>query len=175
MISITTPFTDEIIKSLNVGDIVMLSGVIYTGRDAAHKRMIELLETSQPLPFDPHGQAIYYTGPCPAPPEKVIGSAGPTTSMRMDAYSPRLMGAGLRVMIGKGARSEAVIEAIMKYKGLYLSAVGGTGALLAQCVEEARVVAFVDLGTEAIYRFVVKDMPLIVAIDSKGQSIYRQE
>jgi len=170
---ITTPFSNESIKTLSAGDYVLLSGVVYTGRDAAHKRLTDLLDRSEPLPFDVKGQAIYYTGPCPAPPGRAIGSAGPTTSLRMDAYAPRLIREGLRVMIGKGARSNAVAEAIQKYTGVYLSAIGGLGALTALCVEHAEMVAFEDLGPEAIYKLIVRDMPLVVAIDCNGGSIFK--
>ncbi|MCL2002606.1 MAG: FumA C-terminus/TtdB family hydratase beta subunit [Oscillospiraceae bacterium] len=171
-VHLTTPFSDAAIQRLRAGDWVSLSGVVYTGRDAAHKRMTELLDGGKPLPFDPRGQAIYYTGPCPAPPGRAVGSAGPTTSLRMDAYAPRLMREGLRVMIGKGERSEAVVRAIRQYAGIYLSAVGGTGALTALRVEQAEVVAFDDLGPEAIYRLTVRELPLMVAIDCKGESIW---
>ena len=173
IINISTPLFDEVIKSLRAGDRISLSGEIYTGRDAAHKRMVEMLDGGKQLPFDVNGQAIYYAGPCPAPPGRVIGSIGPTTSKRMDAYAPRLMEQGLRVMIGKGARNEAVIEAMCEYSGVYLAAIGGAGALISLCVERAELVAFEDLGTEAIYRLTVKDMPLVVAIDCKGGNIYK--
>jgi len=172
MQNIQEPFTDDVIKRLCAGDRVLLSGSIYTGRDAAHKRMAEFLAAGTPLPFDVCGQAIFYAGPCPAPPGRVIGSVGPTTSRRMDAYSPRMIQEGLRVMIGKGSRSGPVVEAIRKYTGLYLAAIGGAGALIALCVERAEVIAFEDLGTEAIHRLIVRDMPLVVAIDCKGGSIY---
>ncbi|MCL1794143.1 MAG: Fe-S-containing hydro-lyase [Oscillospiraceae bacterium] len=174
-IKITSPLSAETIEILRAGDRVLLSGQIYTGRDAAHKRMVELLEKNLPLPFDVDGQAIYYAGPCPSPPGRVVGSIGPTTSGRMDAYAPRLMQKGLCVMIGKGERGKAVVEAIREYSGLYLSAVGGAGALLSLCVEKSEPVAFSDLGTEAICRLEVRDMPLVVAIDCKGGSIYRQK
>ena len=171
---IITPFTDEIVKNLRMGDQVLLSGDIYTGRDAAHKRMIELLADGKPLPFDVYGQAIYYSGPCPAPPGRAIGSVGPTTSRRMDAYSPRLIQAGLRVMIGKGNRNGPVIDAIGKFSGVYFAAIGGAGALMALCVERAVLIAFDDMGPEAIYRLTVRDMPLTVAIDCTGGNIYNR-
>jgi fumarate hydratase subunit beta len=174
-VEITTPFTDEVIDGLRAGERVLLSGVIYTGRDAAHKRMFELLDGGEPLPFPVTGQVIYYTGPCPAPPGRVIGSAGPTTSIRMDKYSPRLIGEGLRVMLGKGERGNAVVDAIKRHKGLYLTAVGGAGALIAGCVEEAASIAFEDLGPEAVYRLVVRSLPLVVAIDGEGGSIFRRQ
>jgi fumarate hydratase subunit beta len=169
---ITSPISPETIKSLCAGEQVLLSGTIFTGRDAAHKRMIELLADNAPLPFDVRGQTIYYAGPCPSPPGRVIGSVGPTTSQRMDAYAPRLIQEGLSVMIGKGLRSKQVVDAICQYSGLYLSAIGGAGALLSLCVEHAELIAFEDLGTEAIYRLTVHEMPLVVAIDCKGGNIY---
>ena len=172
--SLTTPFSSETIKKLHAGDRVLLSGNIFTGRDAAHKRMIEMLARGQALPFDLSGQVIYYAGPCPAPPPRPIGSVGPTTSLRMDAYSPELIRQGLRVMIGKGTRSEAVVKAMHEYTGLYLAAIGGAGALMALCVLDAELIAFEDLGTEAIYRLSVRDMPLVVAIDCEGGNIYEK-
>ena len=174
MRTITTPLSDRAIRDLSAGESVLLSGVVYTGRDAAHKRMTELLEQNRPLPFDPKGQAIYYTGPCPAPPGRPIGSAWPTTSRRMDAYAPRLIGEGLRVMIGKGLRSQPVVDAMRTHTGLYLSAIGGLGASTALCVAYAEVVAFEDLGPEAVYRLVVRDLPLVVAIDCRGESIFEK-
>jgi len=172
---ITTPFSTEIIKTLSAGEQVLLSGEIYTGRDAAHKRLIELLDRNAPLPFPLQGQVIYYTGPCPAPPGRIIGSAGPTTSRRMDIYSPRLIQEGLRIMIGKGTRNKPVIDVIRQYSGLYMSAVGGAGALLSLCVERAELIAFEDLGTEAIYKLTVKNMPLVVAIDCSGGNIFERK
>ena len=172
-IQISTPLSSETIKKLHVGDCVLLSGVIFTGRDAAHKRMDELLTANSPLPFDVRDQAIYYMGPCPASPGRVIGSAGPTTSSRMDSYAPRLIQEGLRVMIGKGPRNEAVINAIKERTGIYLAAVGGAGALISLCVEQAELVAFEDLGPEAIYKLTVRDMPLVVAVDCMGNTIYK--
>ncbi|MCL2060801.1 MAG: Fe-S-containing hydro-lyase [Oscillospiraceae bacterium] len=173
-IKISTPLFEDAIKTLRAGDPVLLSGHIYTGRDAAHMRMVELLDRGAALPFDVRGQAIYYAGPCPAPPGRAIGSAGPTTSLRMDAYAPRLIAEGLRVMIGKGTRSDDVVEAMRKHTGLYLAAVGGAGALISLCVERAEPVAFEDLGPEAIYKLTVRDMPLVVAIDCEGRDIYRR-
>lgn len=165
-------FSDEKIKSLRVGDEISFSGIIYTARDAAHKRMCELLDENKPLPFDVRGQAVYYAGPCPAPSGRIIGSVGPTTSRRMDSYAPRLMREGLRVMIGKGERTPPVIAAIQKYTGLYLAAVGGAGALLSLCVTKKELVAFEELGAEAVYRLTVREMPLVVAIDCYGGNIY---
>ena len=160
------------LKNLRVRQQILLSGEIYTGRDAAHKRMIELLDAGESLPFNVQGQAIYYAGPCPAPPGKIIGSVGPTTSKRMDAYAPRLIAEGLKIMIGKGERSPAVAAAIRQHGGVYLSAIGGAGALIAQCVTRVETIAFEDLGTEAIYRLTVKDFPLVVAIDAFGGNIF---
>ena len=169
---ISSPFTPEAIQALRAGDEVLLSGVIYTGRDAAHKRMCALLDEGKPLPFDARGQAIYYAGPCPARPGRIIGAIGPTTSGRMDAYAPRLMEQGLLVMIGKGSRNAAVMEAIKKYGGVYLAAVGGAAALMSKCVTAAEAVAFEDLGTEAVRRLIVENMPLIVAADCAGGDVY---
>ena len=170
--TLQTPLSPDDIRTLRAGDAVTLSGVIYTGRDAAHRRMAELLEQGEPLPFAVAGQAIYYAGPCPARPGQVIGPVGPTTSGRMDAYAPRLMQEGLLVMIGKGERDKAVIEAIKRYKGVYLAAVGGAAALMAKRVKSNELIAFEDLGAEAIRALTVEDMPLYVAIDCRGHSIY---
>lgn len=169
---ITIPLIDAQIRSLRAGDSVLLSGRIYTGRDAAHKRLCALLSEGKPLPVPVRDRAIYYAGPCPAKPGDPIGSCGPTTSYRMDAYAPALMREGLRVMIGKGFRSPEVIEAMKETGSVYLAATGGAGALIAQCVKSARVLAFDDLGTEAIRELVVEDFPLIVAIDSLGNNLY---
>ena len=169
---IQTPLSKEVIQGLHAGDSVLLSGVIYTGRDAAHKRMTEMLASGTALPFDTAGQAIYYAGPCPAPPGRIIGSIGPTTSLRMDAYSPRLIQEGLCVMIGKGPRNRAVIDSIIEHTGVYFAAIGGAGALLSLCVKQASPAAFEDLGTEAVFKLVVHDMPLIVAVDCFGGNIY---
>lgn len=171
---ITTPFTDEVIKSLKAGDMVYISGVVYTARDAAHKRMCEYLDAGQPMPFDFKGAAIYYAGPCPPKPGKPIGSVGPTTSGRMDLYSPRLIEQGLKVMIGKGFRSPEVVESIVKHTGIYFAAIGGAAALMGKCVESAEVIAYDELGTEAVRRLVVKELPVIVAIDSQGNNMYEE-
>lgn len=171
---ITTPFNDEIIKSLKAGDMAYISGVIYTARDAAHKKMCELLEEGKPMPFDFQGTAIYYAGPCPPKPGKPIGSVGPTTSGRMDLYAPALMKEGLKVMIGKGLRSPEVIDSIVKYSGVYFAAIGGAAALMGKCVESAEVIAFEELGTEAVRRLIVKELPVIVAIDSNGNNMYEE-
>ena len=170
---ISAPFTDETIKSLPAGDMVYISGTIYTARDAAHKRLCEMLDAGEPMPFDFEGQAVYYAGPCPAKPGQSIGSVGPTTGGRMDAYSPRLIQQGLRVMIGKGSRSEEVIDALKEYTGVYFAAIGGAAALMAKAVKEAEVIAFDELGTEAIRRLRVEELPVIVAIDHEGNDMYK--
>lgn len=167
------PFNDEKIKSLKAGDMIYISGTIYTARDAAHKRLCEMLEAGKPMPFDFEGQVVYYAGPCPAKPEQPIGSVGPTTGGRMDAYSPTLIGKGLRVMIGKGSRSNEVIEALKEHTGVYFAAIGGAAALMAKCVKHAEVIAFDELGTEAIRRLTVEELPVIVAIDCEGNDMYK--
>ena len=173
VINMTTPLSIADVRKLNAGDIIKLSGTIYTGRDAAHKRLCALLDENKPLPVDLDGQLIYFVGPCPAPPGRVIGSAGPTTSGRMDAYSPRLIKeCSLRGMIGKGDRNAAVKDAMKEYGALYFAATGGAGALIARSIVKADVVAFEDLGPEAIYRLEVKDLPLVIAIDANGESLY---
>ena len=169
-----TPLKEEVIASLKVGERVLLNGAVYTARDAALKRLVALLKEGKELPFELKGQVIYYVGPTPAPPGRPIGAAGPTTSSRMDVYAPLLLEHGLKGMIGKGKRSQAVLEAIQKYKGIYFVATGGAGALLAQCIQEAEVVAYPELGAEAIYRLVVKDLPLFVGYDLYGNDIYEQ-
>lgn len=171
-IELNAPFTDEAIKKIKTGDMVYISGTIYTARDAAHKKLCELLEQGKEMPFDFSGAAVFYAGPCPAKPGKPIGSVGPTTSGRMDLYSPALIEKGLKVMIGKGFRSPEVINAIVKNGGIYFAAIGGAAALMAKCVESAQIIAFEELGTEAIRKLVVKDMPVIVAIDSQGNDVY---
>jgi fumarate hydratase subunit beta len=164
------PLSKQDIEGLCAGEMVLLNGPLYTARDAAHKRLIEMLERGEQPPFELEGQAVYYVGPCPARPGQIIGSAGPTTSGRMDKYSPKLMQQGLRVMIGKGERSEAVRQCIKDCGGAYVVAIGGAGAYLARCVCELEGVAFEDLGTEAIRRITVQDFPVIVSIDSKGNT-----
>jgi fumarate hydratase subunit beta len=173
-IRITTPITEEDSRRLRAGDRVLLSGVIYTGRDAAHKRLVDLLQTGQELPVDLRGQVIYYVGPAPARPGRVIGSAGPTTSGRMDAYAPLLIAKGLRGMIGKGLRNQAVVDAMKEHGAVYFGATGGAAALLARRVVSCEVVAYEDLGTEAIHRLVVEDFPLIVINDAWGGDLYRE-
>ncbi len=168
------PFTDEVIRSLKVGDMIYISGTIYTARDAAHKRMYEMLERGEAMPFDFEGQVVYYAGPAPAMPGKPIGSVGPTTGGRMDAYSPALIREGLKVMIGKGTRNDAVVDAIVKHTGVYFAAIGGAAALMARCVTKAEVVAFDDLGPEAIRKLEVKELPVVVAVDCYGNDVYKQ-
>ena len=172
IIRIVTPLSDTVIGSLKAGDKVLLSGFIYTARDAAHKRFSETLEKGGELPFDIKGQVIYYCGPAPAPPGKVIGSCGPTTSSRMDFYAPGLISLGLKGMIGKGKRSDAVKEALKEHRALYFGATGGAGALLARTVVAADVIAYEDLGPEAVVRLEVKDMPLFVINDIYGNDLY---
>ena len=169
---ITLPLTGELAKSLHAGDRVYLTGTIYTSRDAGHKRMCESLAKGEPIPFDPTDATIYYVGPTPAKPGQVIGSAGPTTSGRMDAYAPTMMSVGARGMIGKGARLPEVIDAMKKYSGVYFGAIGGAGALLAKCIKSAELIAFEDLGAEALRKLYVEDMPLMVIIDSEGNNLY---
>ena len=169
---VTTPLTDESVAGLMTGDSVLLTGYIYTARDAAHKRMMALLDEGKELPFDVKGATIFYVGPAPAKPGHVIGSAGPTTSGRMDTYAPRLMEDGLKGMIGKGKRSDTVKDAIMKHKAVYFAALGGAGALAAKCVKSARPVAYEDLGPEAIVELYVEDFPLIVVNDMYGKDAY---
>lgn len=172
MMKINLPLTKEVARTLKAGDIVELSGVIYTARDAAHKRLIERLEANEPLPFDLKDSVVYYVGPTPEKPGTVIGSAGPTTSYRMDAYAPTLLDLGLKGMIGKGPRHQVVIDAMKRNDAVYFAAVGGAAALLALHIKEAEVIAFDDLGTEAIRRLVVEDFPVIVATDCHGNSLY---
>jgi fumarate hydratase subunit beta len=173
-LKITLPLTDEIVEKLRAGDDVHITGVIYTARDAAHRRMIEALETGQPLPFDVRGQVIYYVGPTPPKPGQVIGSAGPTTAMRLDRYTPALLAAGLKGIIGKGGRGPAVRQALQEHKAVYFIAVGGAGALLSRHIKKAEVVAYEDLGTEAIRRLVVENFPVIVCNDIHGNDLLEQ-
>ncbi len=171
---IKTPLSDEVAKQLRAGERVLISGVIYAARDAAHQRFLAALKEGRELPFDPRGQIIYYVGPAPAPPGRPIGSAGPTTSSRMDPFTPQLLAEGLKGMIGKGPRSPEVREALVKYGAVYLVATGGAGALLAASIQEAKVIAYPELGTEAVWRLVVKDFPAIVANDVHGGDAFQQ-
>ena len=170
---LTTPCTREDLSLLRAGDTVLLSGVIYTARDQAHKRMIEALDAGQTLPFDLSGSAIYYVGPTPERPEQIIGSAGPTTSGRMDAYSPRLLDLGNKVMIGKGKRDDAVKAAVCRNGAVYLAALGGAGALMAQSVKSLEIIAWPDLGCEAVRRLEVENFPLTVILDPQGGDLYQ--
>lgn len=171
---ILLPLTDEVIQDLRAGDKVLLNGVLYVARDAAHGRMIEALDKGQNLPFDIKGEMIYYMGPTPAKPGQAIGSAGPTTSGRMDIYSPRLMVEGLRGMIGKGARSQAVKDSMKKYKAVYFAAIGGAGALIAKSIKKAEIIAYDDLGAEALRRLEVEDFPVTVINDIYGGDLYEE-
>lgn len=169
---ITLPLTAELARSLKAGDSVYLTGEIYTSRDAGHKRMCEAIARGEPLPFNPKDATIYYVGPTPAKPGQTIGSAGPTTAGRMDAYAPTMMSVGARGMIGKGARSPAVVEAMKQYAGVYFGAIGGAGALIAKSVKRVELVAYEDLGAEALRKLYVENMPLVVIIDSEGNNLY---
>lgn len=171
---LTTPLSEEDVRGLHAGDMVLLSGVIYTGRDAAHKRLFDLLQQGKELPVDLRGQVIYYVGPTPARPGQVIGSAGPTTSGRMDAYTPTLIAYGLRGMIGKGLRNQGVTDAMKEHGAVYFGATGGAAALLARRIVSCEIVAYEDLGTEAIRRLVVEDFPVIVVNDAHGGDFYRE-
>ena len=173
MRKITLPLTDEIIESLHAGESVLLSGTILTGRDCAHKRICEFLDRGETLPFDLRGETIYYAGPCPAPAGKACGSCGPTTSARMDSFAPRLLDLGLKGMIGKGERSEEVRASIVKNKCAYFAAIGGAGALYGNAIRKSELIAFPDLLSEAVYRFEIEDFPCIVAIDCRGESVYK--
>ena len=169
---ITTPITGEVTKNLKSGDYVYITGTIYVARDAAHKRMIEALERGEELPIDIKDSTIYYMGPSPAREGRPIGSAGPTTASRMDKYAPQLLDLGLGAMVGKGKRNQAVIDAIVRNGSVYFAAVGGAGALLSKCITSAEVVAYDDLGTEAIRKLTVENFPAIVVIDSEGNNLY---
>jgi fumarate hydratase subunit beta len=172
--TITLPLSDELLETLHAGDELLLTGVMYVGHDAAHKRMVETLEEGELLPVDLKGQVIYFMGPTPARPGKTIGSAGPTSSYRMDTYSPRLMAEGLKGMIGKGMRSGEVKETMKKYKAVYLGAIGGAGALISGCIKKADVVAYDDLGPEALRRIAVQDFPATVINDIYGGDLYEE-
>ena len=173
-IKVTTPLNEEVISKWRSGDKILISGIIYTGRDAAHKRLVELIDKGESLPFDVKGQIIYFVGPTPARPGRAVGSAGPTTSYRMDAYSPRLIEKGLKGMIGKGSRSKEVIEAMMKHKCVYMTAVGGAGALISRCIKSSEIIAYDDLGPEAIRKMEVENLPAIVVNDTSGNDLYQE-
>lgn len=172
-IMLTPPLSDEDVTQLKAGERVLITGTIYTGRDAAHKRLVDLLAEGKDLPFNLEGQIIYFVGPTPTRPGKPIGSAGPTTSYRMDAYSPALVERGLKGMIGKGSRSQEVVDAMVKHKAVYLAAVGGAAALISRRIESSEVIAYEDLGPEAIRRLEVKDFPAIVVNDCEGNDLYK--
>lgn len=169
---IKTPITEEVTKDLKSGDYVYITGTIYVARDAAHKRMIEALERGEKLPIDIKDATIYYMGPSPAREGRPIGSAGPTTATRMDKYAPTLLDLGQKAMIGKGKRSQEVIDAIIRNKAVYFAAVGGAGALLSKCIKESEIICYEDLGTEAIRKLYVEDFPIIVVIDREGNNLY---
>ncbi|MFY9139366.1 MAG: Fe-S-containing hydro-lyase [Thermacetogeniaceae bacterium] len=169
---ITTPLTDEVVKSLKAGDNVLISGEVYTARDAAHKRFISCIKEGKELPIDLNGKVIYYVGPAPAKPGYVCGSAGPTTSGRMDSNTPPLLDRGLKGMIGKGLRSPEVVESMKKNKAVYFAATGGAAALIAKSIKKVELVAYEDLGTEAVRKMVVEDLPVTVVIDSEGNNLY---
>ena len=171
---ITTPLTNDKIRGLKAGDSVLLSGVIYTARDAAHKRLVELIDNGEKLPIDVKDAVIYYVGPTPAKPGRVLGSAGPTTSYRMDDYTPKLLDLGLKGMIGKGLRSEEVVTSMIKNGAVYFGAIGGAGALISKCVKKSEIVTYEDLGSEAIRRLEVEDLPIVVVIDSEGNNLYKK-
>lgn len=173
MIRIETPMTTEKIKGLKSGDQVLLSGVIYTARDQGHQRLVDMINNEEALPFDIKDQIIYYVGPAPAKPGEIIGSAGPTTSYRMDDLTIPLLEQGLKGMIGKGKRADKIVDAIVKHDGIYFAAIGGAGALIANCITKSEIIAFEDLGSEALRRLEVKDLPLTVVIDSKGNDLYK--
>jgi hydro-lyases, Fe-S type, tartrate/fumarate subfamily, beta region len=172
---INTPINNEVIASLKAGDYVYITGIIYTARDAAHKRMYETLKNGEQVPFDLTNNIVYYLGPTPAREGQVIGSAGPTTSSRMDKYAPLLMDEGLKGMIGKGKRSQEVIDSMKQNKAVYFAAIGGAGALLSKCITSSKVIAYDDLGTEAIRELYVEDFPVIVVIDCEGNNLYETE
>jgi len=172
-VKIHPPLTDDVIIHLKAGDRVLITGVIYTGRDMAHKYMVEGQKKGEKVPFDLRGQILYYTGPTPAAPGRAIGSAGPTTSYRMDKYTPHLLELGLKGMIGKGPRGQDVKDAIMKHKAVYFAAIGGAGALISKSIKKAEVIAYSELGTEAVMRLEVEDFPVVVVNDVHGADLYR--
>ena len=174
-IKVTAPFKQKDIKKLKAGDLILLSGEIYTARDEAHKRMIETINMGGKIPFNIENSVLYYVGPCPPKPGQAVGSCGPTTSGRMDIYTPKLIELGLKGMIGKGYRSEEVIKSMVKHGAVYFTAIGGAGALLSKKVKKAEIIAYEDLGPEAVYKFEVEDFPLILTIDKYGNNLYEIE
>jgi fumarate hydratase subunit beta len=172
--NIKSPIDSQVLEELKAGDQVLITGVLYVARDAAHKRLVEAVDRGEKLPFDIEGQTVYYMGPSPAKPGEVIGAAGPTTSGRMDAYAPRLMEIGLKGMIGKGARTQPVLDAIKKYKAVYFAGLGGAGALISKCIKKAEVIAYDDLGAEALRRIEVADFPATVINDMHGGNLYEE-
>jgi fumarate hydratase subunit beta len=170
--AITTPLTEDKVKDLKAGDTVLISGFVYSARDAAHKKLVELIDNGKGIPIDIKDAIIYYVGPTPAKPGNIIGSAGPTTSYRMDDYSPKLLELGLKGMIGKGERSSEVIQSMVKNKAVYFAAIGGAGALIGKSIKASELVAYEELGAEAIRKLEVKDMPVVVVIDSEGNNLY---
>jgi len=173
-IRLTVPLTNADVERLQIGDRVLITGAVYTGRDAAHKRLTDLIQAGESLPFDIKGQIIYYVGPSPAKPGRAVGAAGPTTSYRMDAYAPELIRLGLKGMIGKGARNQEVKDAMAEFKAVYFAAIGGAGALMAQAIKQAEVIAYEDLGPEAIRRLEVEEFPVIVVNDVRGNDLYEE-
>lgn len=171
---IETPLTDDNVMGLEAGDMVRITGIIYSGRDATHRMITDTLDRGETLPIDLKGQVIYYMGPTPPRPGKIIGAAGPTTSSRMDKYTPRLLEMGLKGMIGKGKRSPEVVDAIQKHGAVYFAATGGAGALISRCITKAEVVAYPELGPEALYRLEVEDFPAVVAVDPRGRDIFEE-
>lgn len=172
VIEISPPLSEAQARNLKAGDELLITGTIYTSRDAAHKRICEAMDNDIDLPFELEGSVIYYVGPTPGSSDQVVGAAGPTTSYRMDAYSPKLIAKGQRVMIGKGSRNEDVIDSMKKYGAVYCAAIGGAGALLARCIKKCEIIAYDDLGAEAVRKLYVEDFPVVVAIDSSGNSLY---
>ena len=174
-IRLTTPVSEKEVRDLEAGDKIELSGVVYTARDAAHQRLVDALERGEELPFNLDGAALYYVGPAPAKPGEVIGSAGPTTSYRMDSFTSQLLAEGLKIMIGKGARNQEVISSMKEEGAVYLAATGGAAALISECIKEAEVIAYSDLGTEAVRRLKVENLPLICVIDTTGKNLYNRK
>jgi fumarate hydratase subunit beta len=174
-LEITTPLTEEKVKQLRAGDFVYITGTVYTARDAAHQRLIRAIQKGEELPFDPQNQIIYYTGPTPTRPGYVVGSAGPTSSYRMDDMTIPLLKLGLKGMIGKGVRSQTVIEGMVNDKAVYFAAIGGAGALIAECIKKSEIIAYPDLGTEAVRKLEIESLPVIVAIDCYGGNLYERK